>query len=296
MNLIKESIIKTLCYADVFDYPLTLDEIWKYLISKKRVSKEELKREIKSLNSKIKKKDKFYFLSGGSEIIKNRKLKEKESREKNKKLKKIIPSLFIVPTVQFIGVSGALAMENADKYDDIDLFVITKKNTLWITRLILIIILQIFGKRRKRLEKNPRDKICLNFLIDETELNFSKRNDLYNAHEICQMKPVFNKNNTYEKFMDTNKWLGKFLPNAVKYGNKQNNTQIYSESIFSFVLRLVLRFSALEIFAKKLQLWYMKKHRTREIISDSILAFHPVDYKTRIMNVYKAKLKKYEKI
>lgn len=286
MNSFKKSIIKTLAYADVFDYPLTLEEIWKYLISEDIVTKEKLKGEIAGLNSEIKKQGKFYFLQGRSKIIEKRKRREEESKEKIAKLKKIIPFLSFVPTVQFIGVSGALAMQNAERQDDIDLFVITKKNTLWVTRLILIVMLQLLGSRRKRNGENSKDKICLNFLIDETELNFSKRNDLYNAHEICQMKAVFNRNNLYQRFMNTNKWVEKFLPNCINDKMFRLNENLYKKS----------KLSLFELPAKRFQFWYMKKHRTREIVSDSVLAFHPIDYKTRILNAYKLRLKKYEKI
>ena len=37
----------------------------------------------------------------------------------------------------------------------------------------------------------------------------------------------------------------------------------------------------------------MKNHRTKELISDSILAFHPIDYRGIILRKYNQRLKRY---
>jgi hypothetical protein len=105
---------------------------------------------------------------------------------------------------------------DADKEDDIDFFIITKKDTLFKTRLLVLLALQLLGLRRKRLEKNPADKICVNFLIDETKLSFSKdKRDIYTAHEILQIKPLFFRDNIYSRFLKANTWVYNFLPNAI---------------------------------------------------------------------------------
>ncbi len=41
------SIIKTLIYSDIFDYPLTKEEIWRFLIGK--IDKKSFEKELKSL-------------------------------------------------------------------------------------------------------------------------------------------------------------------------------------------------------------------------------------------------------
>jgi len=48
-----------------------------------------------------------------------------------------------------------------------------------------------------------------------------------------------------------------------------------------------------EYICKVVQLWYMKKHRTSEVISDSILRFHPNDARVWIKRKLAARLKKY---
>lgn len=44
---IEIKINKTLCYSDLFDYPLKKEELWKYLISSTKVEKELLTKSLK---------------------------------------------------------------------------------------------------------------------------------------------------------------------------------------------------------------------------------------------------------
>lgn len=290
MDSSKKSILKTLAYSDVFDYPLTKEEIWKYLISPGKISKKEFEKSLQNVSSK----DKFYCLPNRSQIIDKRKIREKESLRKLKLAKKISSVLSIVPTVCLIGVSGGVSMRNADKDDDIDLFIISQKNTLWLTRLFLLIFLEVLGRRRKRSDKNVNDKICLNMLIDETaiKLSLEKRN-LYTAHEIVQMIPLFEREDIYSRFVIANSWVKRYLPNVLNHGTKLNIAQNNTKSFFSMVLRPVLRFSTLEYLARKIQLLSIKRHQTTEVISDHLLAFHPKDCQKFVLREYNKRLRRY---
>lgn len=279
------SILKTLIYSDIFDYPLTKEEIWKFLIAANvdRSSFEKTLTEFPLVKWEHEKG--FYFLSGRGEIAKKRIKRKKESQEKIKIAKKIIEKLSFVPTVLLIGISGGLALENAEEKDDIDLFVITRTNTLWITRLLLVLLLILMGQYRGRGKKESQ-KICLNMLISEKALMFEKdRQDLYTAHEIVQLKPIFNRNNTYKKFLNANRrWVSKFLPNAIdRITNYESGIKGRKNPLFIF-----------EKVAKLVQLIYMKKHRTREVISDHFLAFHPYEYKSYVLKEYNKRLRQYD--
>lgn len=49
----------------------------------------------------------------------------------------------------------------------------------------------------------------------------------------------------------------------------------------------------IEFFAKHAQLWYMKRHRTSEVITDTVLRFHPKDARIWIKRRFAARLKGY---
>ncbi|RJQ36049.1 hypothetical protein C4559_05605 [Candidatus Microgenomates bacterium] len=289
---LKESIIKTLAYSDIFDYPLAENEIRKFLIecSAKKIT---LKKELKNI-SVISKKNKFYCFKNRTEIINKRMDREKESLLKFKFAKKIIFKLSLIPTVQLIGISGALSMNNCEKDDDIDLFIITSKKTLWTTRLFLIFLLEIMGKRRKRLEEDTKDKICLNFLIDESSIGFiKKRQDLYTAHEIIQLIPIFERNNMYKKFINSNYWIKNFLPNFEFKRKIKHDNKSFINSLLFYILYFIMRFPSFEWFAKIIQFQFMKKHITKEIISNNFLAFHPNDQRKKTLDLFNKKLKIY---
>lgn len=292
MGSSKESILKTLLYSDIFDYPLSKEEIWKFLISKNKEDKQIFLRYLNLKNSLFDHKKNLYFIKGREGIIKKRQEKEKYSLEKIRFAKKIISKLSLIPTVYFIGISGALAMKNSQKDDDIDLFVVTAQKSVWTTRLLMVFMLSFLRAYRKRKDKNVSNKICLNMLIDDSALSFSKeRNDLYTAHEIIQILPIFNKNKTYEKFINSNIWIKDFLPNALSQRPKA--PFIAKISFADIAINYLLKLSLIEFLARNIQFWYMKKHVTKETILNNFLAFHPFDYKVYVLSNYKKKIAKY---
>lgn len=291
----KQNVLQTLIYGDIFDYPLSRGQLWQFLIAEKKITKQSFEQAVDSVSNPLEVKNEWFYLAGRASILKKRLHREKISQVKFRIAKRVSRFLSFVPTVYLVGVSGALAVKNADEDDDIDLFIIAQKNTMWTTRLISLLILEMLGLRRKRKEKNAKDKVCLNMIVDEKflALPFEKQN-LYTAHEVAQMVPLVERENIYRKFIKANLWVKNFLPNALKRRTVLNIRQNSAESFFSVFLRLVLFSSVLEWLAKKLQLWYMRRHRTTEITSDHMLAFHPFDYQEKVLEEYKKRLKKYE--
>lgn len=288
----KINILETLIYSDIFGYPLTFEEIHRFLISNKKEEKKNIEKDLPLLKKIIVEENGFYCFLNKKAIIKKRIKREKISKGKIIFAKKIVSYISIIPTIYLIGISGALAMRNSDEKDDVDFFIITKKNTLWITRLLLLLLLQFLGVLRKRNDQNLKNRICLNMLIDETKISLPEtKRDLYNAHEVVQMLPIFERNNTYVRFIEANSWISKFLANSININQKEKKSS--SISIFQ---HLNIFLSIFEWPAKKIQLLYMIRHKTKEIISDHLLAFHPLDYKDMILSLYKERVKKYAKI
>lgn len=288
-NEIGKAIIKTIAYSDIFDFPLTKKELWKYLIIDHKITKESFDRAVLNLGTSVLFKNNYCFFPDRKDLVNLRLKRKNESKKKLKIAEKISSFLAVIPTILFIGVSGNLSIMNADEKDDIDLFIVTRKDTLWTTRLIILLLLRLKGQIRKRGDKEVSNKICLNMMLDETALNFSKeRQDLYHAHEIIQMRPLFERDNFYQKLIETNVWTRKFLPNVLNRGNALNRTP---QAFFNVALCLALSCSVFEYLSKKTQLHYMKKHITTEVISNHLLAFHPFNYKNFTLREYKKRLK-----
>ena len=286
MDSRERAILKTLLYSNFFDYPLREEEIYKFLITDQEIGKTEFHKVLNNLKKPVKSSEGFYFLFGKDKLVKTRKDREKISFKKMQKAKKIIKISSFIPTVKLIGISGALSMKNSEKDDDIDIFVITKRGFAWTTRLLMIILLLMFGVYRNRDSKTYSDKICLNMVVDEDNIKFEK--NLYIAHEIAQLIPVFERDNAYNKFLQKNKWIKNFMVNASKNG------EVYlkkKSNIINFALIFLFKFFAFETISKFLQLNYMQKHITKETVRDGILRLHPFDYSSYILRIYDKRIK-----
>ena len=221
MTKLQKAILKTLAYADVFEYPLTLTEIHRFLISEtknvRRNTQEEIRKELNKnpyLVSHISYHDDFYFLKGREKIVVLREKREKWSQSKLKIAQKVTQWLKLIPFIKMVAVTGNLAMKNADENADIDLLVVASKNRLWLARLLTVLIVELVANRRHPQDKEVKDKICLNMFLDENHLQIPpNEQDLYSTHEVCQLKPLWQKDNFYQKFLEVNQWIKKFLPN-----------------------------------------------------------------------------------
>jgi len=115
--------------------------------------------------------------------------------------------------ILFIGVTGSVAAGFPKKNDDIDLFIITKKDTLWTTRFWVRIF--VYSKKiphRKFGRTEQKDEFCFNMWLDESALDLPKnRQNLRNAVDMVLMKKVYDKNSTYLKFLKANKWAKNFV-------------------------------------------------------------------------------------
>lgn len=286
----QKAVLTTILYSDIFHFPLTHTELWKYLISEKRITRKAFTEALANLSDVVATRDGYYFLTGKESLVTERKRLQAEVKKKLHIAKRAAFFLSHIPTIRFIGISGGLAVSNVKKEDDIDLFIIVKKGTLFMTRFWVVCMLEWLGMRRRRNEQFPADKICVNLLLDETKLLWPKKSrDLYSAHEIAQIQPLFERDNMFQRFMDSNQWIRTFLPNSqdekeVFLGNTKSTNYLILQ-FFSYFIFI----QPFETWLRKLQEHYMKKHQTTEVVSKNVLAFHPNDYRIEIMSKLRLK-------
>jgi hypothetical protein len=282
-----ECILKTLSYFDIFDYPLTFSEMKKNLCCKSAVNDEDLREIIQSI-SVIQEADGYYYFLGRHEILEKRIERGGVSVQKFVKARVIAKILAFLPTIEYIGVSGSLSMGNASLSDDIDLFFITKKNTVWISRLLINTALFLLRQKRDRHKKHIRDKICPNMFVSVDKLSFSNsRKTLYTAHELMQLKTLFDRSNFHARLLTKNKWIKDFFPN-ITFITERRAKKSHRHSLLE---RLLLPVEKLCFFLQKL---YMRNHRTIEVITSGRAFFHPVDRQKIILDMYELRYKRYK--
>lgn len=311
----EKAILKTLIYADIFDYPLKITEIHKWLISptslklrwaNKQITLRQVEKTLKILvkSKKCQAQNGYYFLPRKAGLVSKRLRRQVQSEKYLQKAKILTQILKIIPWVKLVGISGGLAVENVSKKDDIDLFIITSKNRLWISRLLILGLLSVLGQRRRRQDQGKKiaGKLCINILLEEDQLEQVNK-DVFTAHEVLQMKPLWFRGNIYSKYLEDNNWVFKFLPNWLwsqyQKSNIKNKNDISKFKIVRTLYILIchftfytLIFNFLEEYARKFQLWYMQQPTGLERIEDGALYFHPKDYRLDVLKKYQELIQK----
>lgn len=287
----RESLLATVLYADIFDYPLRVEEVVVRMIVREG-EKSHVFRVVRAFHD-LRIKEGYVRLLHQKKTSNIREQKEKWSKKKWMIARLAAKILSMIPSVILVGVTGGLALNNADRDDDIDLFVITKKNTLWSSRFFAIILMEMFSLRRRPGAKRVNNTICLNMFMTEDGLSVqNNERDLFTAYEIIQMFPLWEREASYRRFLHANRWVRVFLPNAwrIKSQISKHNDQQENRILLDFGI-WILRIA--ELPSRAIQLWYMKKRRTTEVIAPHMLRFHPHDARGWIKVAFGARLSRY---
>lgn len=294
LNDQQRAVLHTMLYSDIFNYPLTEEEIWLDLINGKKIDKDTLIKTIKSLSKFISYKNGFFCMAGKEKIISKRKERIKIAQKKIKIAVFVAKKLSYIPTILFIGLTGRLSHVDADRNDDIDFFIITKKNTMWSTRLLLLGVLELMNVRRLRSDTDPKDKICPNLIIEESALAWpAEKRDLYTAHEIVHIIPLFVRNNIFREFLAKNEWIKRFYSNRDGHLPKEHSFVKPKSYIIIKIIIFLFTLPLFEYIFDKLQRMYMKNKKTNETVLSNFLAFHPHDYRQEILNNFASRVKRY---
>ena len=292
-----KNLIQTLCYFDIFNYPLTQYQLWYWYPVK--ITYQEFKNIIK-YQKKISSRKGFYTLPDRTQIIPPFLKIQHYAEQKKAIILSRIHILTWIPTIECICITGSVAANNAQKKDDIDLLIITSPGTLWTTRLMLTVITELFQiRRRPKADINQvENKWCFNLFLDSGQLNsFASQQDIYTAHEILLAEPIYNQNQTYQKFLNSNQWVKKYLPNAWRIKKLQNKYQnktskkLLIYAVFGIIIIPIIKI--IEPISYKLQKMYMIHRIKNETVTHSLAAFHPLDHRQRVIDWYNQRLQQY---
>ncbi len=281
---LQKALLATLVYHDIFGYPLTLKEAHKFLIDKK-TSINDVEKALFQLSriGKISSKNGYFYLGGRLGIVSQRISRSRHSKKKLERAAFFGQILKVIPGLKLVAVSGALAMGNSHKDDDIDLALVTSVGTLWTTRFLANLLL--LPLKRDPQGQRIADRACLNIFIDESELKIRPHN-LYLAHEITQLKPLWDRDGTYARFIKANSWIKKYLPNW--QAGSQFTVHSSQKKKPSTVNRQP---STVEKLLRSFQLAYMRSKITTEKIGKTQLFFHPTDTQKWVIGEYQKRLK-----
>ncbi|MFA6085051.1 hypothetical protein [Mucilaginibacter sp.] len=290
---IKRNILAALAYFDMFDYPLTYGEIFLFLENK--YCQSDFNDAVNCLisSSTIFQFDKFYSLKNDPNIATRRNKGNAKAAELINKARDVGRLLIKFPYVRGVGISGSLSKCYADDKSDIDLFIITEKNRLWIARTIM----HCFKKLTFLI--NKQHHYCMNYYIDEQQLQIVEKN-IYTAIEIDTLIPLEG-DTVFEQFYAANVWTRGLLPNrtlrlSTAKPLRKHLIKSWIESLFNNRTGNWLDDTLMKITANR---WHkktlMKKLNMRGTVMGMAASKHcakpdPVNFQTRLINRYQYKL------
>lgn len=225
----KESILRALAYFDIFCYPLTKEEVAKFMnqpADNRRV--EECLSELLNEGTVFLHQE-FYSLQDNPLAIHRRKEGQQRAEQLLKKAMKIGRFLYQFPFVRGVAVSGSLSKNFAEENADIDFFIITKANRLWLARTFMHLF------KKLTFLTGRQHYYCMNYYIDEEALLLEDKN-IFTAVELKTVLPVRGEN-TMAHFFATNQWANEWLPNC---GYKKQTQKDPKRTVFKNVFEWLL--------------------------------------------------------
>ncbi len=302
---IAKSIISELAYFDIFEYPLTAMEIWRYcrvdnatLVEIMRVLEKD-----PGLNEKVANRHGFYFLKGRRHIVETRLTRYRDAEAKFNKALKFVRRLSKFPFIRMIAVCNSLAYSNTRKQSDIDLFIVTESGRIWTSRMYITGWLKMLGVRPEG--RNTENKLCASFFVTSNGLDLKSilfnKQDIYLAHWLLQVFPLYDPDKIYEKFLNLNSWARQLYPNAYAVEPaptrriesrtscfKKTTEKIHSGLIGNYIEKKY-RDLQLRLLPKNLKAIANKDTRVR--LSDTMLKFHYNDRREKYQAAWREKLK-----
>lgn len=205
LSPLERACVETVAYADVFECAMTESEVHRYLIGVE-ADRAAVRAALEGprLDGRFLRRIGCHVTLVGREALVERRLSCAAVGAKLwQEAVRYGAWLSRFPFVRLVAVSGALAVDNAGRDADIDFFIMTEPDRLWLCRGLVIGLVRWASRRGVTL--------CPNYFLSERALALSP--DLFAAHEIAQMVP-FGDTAVYRRFRQVNRWTDHYLPNA----------------------------------------------------------------------------------
>lgn len=309
---LEKSILKTCCFFDLFDYPLTAIELHKWLFNDEQKINQKISLleiyncldESTFLKEKLASANGFYSLAGRQQIGATRLRRYLITHQKYRLAKKGLHLLAQLPFIRTIFLCNNFGYNNLHSGSDIDLFIIAAPRRLFLTRLLATLVIAYLGLRPNK--QSQTDRLCLSFYASEEHLDFSGLKiadpDLYFDYWLSNLLPIFDDGIGAKLFSD-NPWLKDVLPNfsplmptprrTIKLGRFSRFAKLAAARLLGGRLG-----DLWESWAKKIQLNKISPAKKelaktgdgRVIINDQIIKLHENDRRLKYLNLWREKI------
>jgi hypothetical protein len=200
----EDAIARSVLYAALFDYPLTLAQLRQTLIQSTQTATAILSavRDSPALAALVWYRDGFFFPAGRTDLIGTRRVREARSWAFLAAHRPLLRLIGALPYVRMVGLSGSIAHMNLENGGDLDLLIVTRGARVWSTAVSVILLARLLGRRRT---------LCANFVVADTALRFDQP-DLFTASQVIHLKPIVG-DDVFRRLLEANPFVRAFYPN-----------------------------------------------------------------------------------
>jgi len=205
MNRHELAIVRTVIYASLFDYPLTLKQLRESFIATS-LSEEEISAAYQGsahVKSIVEYRDGFFFPAGASHLIAERRLREARSRAFLHRHARTLRAICALPFTRMVAISGSVAHLNLEEGGDLDLFIVARGRHVWTVTVAAIVLTRLLGSRRV---------VCANFVMSDQHLTIEQQ-DLFTANQAIHLKPLIGRE-VFDGLIAANPFIRRTYPNA----------------------------------------------------------------------------------
>ena len=293
---VDEQILRTLLYFDIFNYPLKSEEVFKFL-GIPALDKSIVTSRLSSLRDQkiIFQFGEFFSLKNDHALI-DRRLKGNKEAEKYLILAQKKANLISkFPFVRAVLASGSLSKGYMDEGSDLDFFIITAPNRLWIARTLLVLYKRVFLA-------NSHKHFCVNYFVDEKHLEIEEKN-LFTATELATVIPLYG-SKQYENLQEVNSWLVEFFPNYTprSISDVPPSKLSWPKKVFEGLISLFFANTVEKYLQNATRSRWKRLYEKSYSASDFKVAFkskshasknHPRNFQRTIIEVYDEKLRSF---
>jgi len=283
------AIARSVIYASLFDYPLTLSQLHHTLIESDQTPCEILAVYDGSprLHRIVDHRDGFFFPAGRDDLIAERRRREARSRRFLHQHDGILRLLCALPFTRLVALSGSMAHLNLEPDGDLDLFIVTRGRRVWTVTVAVLLLTKLLRRRRV---------VCANFVLADSHLALEPQ-DLFTANQVLHLKPVLGEE-WLDAFLAANPFVTRIYPNALAH--RRQRAPRDGRSRVSRGLKTLAEWAlwlpapAIETVCRRLYAWHLRRRSASWRSPDQVdlqadyLKLHTQSHRRSVMDRFEA--------
>jgi glycosyltransferase involved in cell wall biosynthesis len=292
------AVLATVTYADLFESPLSVEDAETACIGVS-ASAAEIRRAVcdpalaahvtlhpgaSPAGADPSDRGDYLALAGRDELVARRPEGVARTAALLEAHRRILDTLASLPFVRMLAFSGGTAHQNPGRKPDIDLFVITAPERLYLAYSLIFLFTKV---------TRTRAVVCPNYLIDESELAIVYHPDLFTAHQVMSARPICG-SATYQAFFEANeRWVRRFYPASAAraMGEVRGNSRLQRHAERA----LAPLAAPAERLLRAAWRFHLGRHAAKVahpdvVLANGILKLHLSDYRRRVLQRFAARL------